>query len=1014
METFETKAQPTPGSFMTEQVPEQEVQLAVNQAPVITHEQITTASAKEDLALTATISDDLHDVSAYIYYQTEQNSEYQKIKMVQKDGQIYQASIPKESLTNQTLRYYISVTDSNHRVSYPDSNSFVEVSIEDLEEIDYDSLPPLLITELSPNSKGGGTDYFEYFELYNNSNQPQLLTNYSFIYQYTDTGRELPFQIPAVTIEPQETLVFWFNNGGKSLADFNEHFGSQLTNEQVVEFTDVFPGFANGGNRALVLKDNQGEEVISASYLGSDNDNTGAGIEYKYPKEGSIMEKLQGMAAPTPGVIASAQVPDVAVQQPELPTDTEAPVIEHTKVPEGDAYKPIKIEAKVTDNLAVPLVTLHYKEKDAEKFTALSMNPNIENTSLYSAEIPAANVTSDTIYYIEATDGIQAEKTEEYTINIKKVDVDFSKVPHLLVTEVVPDSTNVGSADGYEFIEIYNNSNQDINFKDYKLYYRYGTDPGTDVVWPSVPEDVVIPAGETLVFWIINDQNDSSTVADFNNNYGSNLEENKNIVRIYTGGMANGSMRGIVVGTNTHKEVALAYYNDVPNVDDTYPDKGIVYGYPLDGTTQQVKLENNKDATPGTVEPYQVPQEAVQLLEDTTQPVIENKTDVTEVAEKDNIDIVANVTDDQEVKSVRLFYKTDDQNEFQMKILQQDSSSGLYYSTIYSPELIGKDYVDYYFTASDGRNEIASDLYQVNITTDYDQSSLRFNIKEDEIVSGEVVLKGTSAEDTPDNVSILLDNIELKSDTFQSVERTAYFALDVNGLNTYFQNAVTMGDEVLYLMDKDWLTQWKTFSIPIEPDRLVLGDNTITVRSGNKASPFDLESTENRDDYDLKNVRLVLSDGTVLTDPRYNNPDQVLKMNDANPFVDFHFTITDDYARSKTVKWDTTTVSDGEHVIKVVDSDETLETKILVDNTAPTIKTNLVEDKEYKGAFTIEGSATDEIAGVESFETYLDDKIISLPYETASSKLTPGTHKLTMMQQIKLAINPNTLFTFLL
>ncbi|WP_099355717.1 lamin tail domain-containing protein [Fredinandcohnia onubensis] len=1000
--TKETKSQPSEEETQEntevkesepEQVPQQEVVAEENQAPIITHEQITNASAKEDLVISATITDDQHDSLAAVYYQTEPNGAFKKIAMTHTDGQIYQATIPKESLTNETLRYYIEVTDTNHRVTYPEKDSF-DVAIEGIVEPDYDSLPPILITEISPNSEGGGTDYYEYFELYNNSNQPQVLTNYSFIYHYTDSGVELPFQIPATTIEPQEKLVFWFNNGNKPLSDFNAQFGTELTNEQVVEFTDAFPGFANGGNRALVLKDLQGAEVISASYLGSDNDDTGAVIQYEYPDQGTIMKKLQGMAPPSPGVITDKQVPAVPVQLPEIPTDTEAPVIEHTQVDEVDAYKPVKIEAKVTDNLAIPLVTLHYKEKDAENFTALSMNPSAENTGTYSAEIPAAGVKSNLIYYIEATDGIQAEKTSEYTINVKQIDIDYSVLPHLLVTEVVPDTTNVGSADGYEFIEIYNNSNQDINFKDYKIYYRYGTDPGTDVVWPSIPEDVTIPAGKTLVFWIINDQNGDSTVADFNQNYGSNLVENENIVRVYTGGMANGSMRGIVIGTNAHKEVALAYYNDVPNMDDTYADKGIVYGYPTDQTTQQIKLDI-KDATPGSVEAHQVPREAVQFPEDTIAPVIDNQTEVTEIAEKDNIEIAANVTDDQEVKSVRLFYKISDQDEYQMKILQQDSTNGLFHSTIYSPELIGKDFVDYYFVASDGSNEKTSDTYRVDITSDHDQSSLRLNVKED-IVTGNVILKGTSAEDAPDNVSLMVDGTELTSDTYHSVERTAYFALDVNGLNTYFQNAVTMGEEVLFLMDKDWLTQWKTFSIPIEPDRLSLGDNTITVRSGNKASPFDLDSSENRDDYDLKNVRLVLSDGTVLTDPTYNNPNQVLKMNDANPFVDFHFTITNDHALSKTVKWNTTTVSDGEHVITVQDADETLERKVIVDNSAPKIDSNLVEGNEYQGAFTIEGSAIDEIAGVESFVTTLDGEVISLPYETASSKLAPGEHKLTM------------------
>jgi len=994
MEKHETKAQPTPGSLTAEQVPEQEVTLDENQAPVIVHEQITAASAEDDLIISATISDDQNDFTAAVYYQTDQNDEFTKITMTESDGQNYQASIPKELLTNETLRYYIQVTDINNRVSYPENNAF-DVSINNVIELDYDSLPPILITEMSPNSEGGGTDYYEYFELYNNSDQPQLLTNYSFIYQYTDTGKELSFQLPTTTIEPQETLVFWFNNGNKSLSDFNTAFGVELTNEHVVEFTDVFPGFSNGGNRGLILKDSQGEEVISASYLGSDNNNNGGVIQYSYPSSGTVMEKQQGLAPSTPGVITSEQVPDVPVHLPEIPTDTEAPMIEHTQVNNNDAFTPVKIEAKVTDNLAVPLVTLHYKDKDAEKFTALSMNPSVEDASIYTADIPAASVTGDVIYYIEASDGIQAVSTEEYTINVKQVDINYSKIPYLLVTEVVPDSTNVGSADGYEFIEIYNNSNQDINFKDYKLYYRYGTDPGTDVVWPSVPEDVVIPAGETLVFWIINDQNGDSTVADFNNNYGSTLVENENIVRIYTGGMANGSMRGLVIGTNAHKEVALAYYNDVPNVDDTYADKGILYGYPTDQTTQQVKLES-KDATPGKVEPYQIPSEAVQITEDTNAPVVENKTEVTKVEEKENIEIAVNVTDDQEVKSVRLYYQISGQNEYQMKILQQDSSDAMFHSIIYSPELIGKDYVDYYVVASDGKSETTSDTYRVNITTNHDQSSLRLNVKEDDILNGEVILKGTSADDAPSDVSLIVDGTELTNNIYESVERTAYFAFEVNGLNTYFQNAVTMGEEVLYLMDEDWLTQWKTFSVPIDPNRLSLGENTITVRSGNKASPFDLDSVENRDDYDLKNVRLVLSDGTVLTDSTYNNPDQVLKMNDANPYVNFHFTLTNDHAPSKTVKWNTSTVSDGEHIITVEDSDETIETKILVDNKAPTIETNIIEGEEYKGAFTIEGNAIDEIAGVESFEVVLDDETITLPYETASSKLTPGDHKLNI------------------
>ena len=39
------------------------------------------------------------------------------------------------------------------------------------------------------------------------------------------------------------------------LADFNANFGTELTYDQIVEFTEGFLGFANGGDRAIVLKD---------------------------------------------------------------------------------------------------------------------------------------------------------------------------------------------------------------------------------------------------------------------------------------------------------------------------------------------------------------------------------------------------------------------------------------------------------------------------------------------------------------------------------------------------------------------------------------------------------------------------------------------------------------------------------------------------------------------------------------------------------------------------------------
>lgn len=210
-----------------------------------------------------------------------------------------------------------------------------------------------------------------------------------------------------------------------------------------------------------------------------------------------------------------------------------------------------------------------------------------------------------------------------------------------------------------------------------------------------------------------------------------------------------------------------------------------------------------------------------------------------------------------------------------------------------------------------------------------------------------------------------------------------------------------MGEEIIHLLDKDNNSDWKTFTIPIDPNKLAVGENTITVRSGNKASPFQLEeSEENRDDYNLRNVRLILADGTVIRDPQKADPFQVFDMGDDGtyrPFEDFTFTITEEQSKAKAYVWDTTSVSDGAYIIKATDGKREAAATVKVDNTAPVIKTNIEAEKEYKGVFTIEASAEDTLAGVESLEVTLDEEEIKVPFDTASSKLAPGKHTLKMV-----------------
>ncbi|WP_113928328.1 lamin tail domain-containing protein [Bacillus sp. P14.5] len=997
MEKFAVMASSTPGAFDPAQVPTEPVVIDEKpedtEAPVINHTAVTDSEAFTAISIEASVTDNMAVPSAQLFYKNEADADFTSIDMAMdtEDTSRFTAEIPA-SAADANITYYIEASDGS-LVSKTEEYT-IEVNVP---EETYSDLP-LLITEISPNTAGGGTDYYEFFELYNNTNQPISTINYSFVYKYTDSGNELLFQVPEVTIEPQDSMVFWFNNGGNTNEDFNNQFGTALSQGELTSFTSIFPGFANGGNRALIIRDNKGAEMVYADYLGSDNDNDGGDIQYIFPESGTTMDKLEVLASPTPGVVSGAQVPATPIDAEEI-IDEEAPVIDHTPVTTADAFAPLAIEASITDNMAVPAATLFYKNEESDDFKSLAMSASSEDLNRYSAEIPGTDVSSTITYYIEASDGTSTIETEQYEVTVNKKDVDYSEVPRFLVTEIVPDSTNAGSADGYEFVEVYNNTDKDMNFKDYKVQYRYGSDPAGDVVWASVPDDFVLPSQETVVFWIINSQNGDKTVTDFNANYGTNLVEDEEIVRIYSDGMANGAMRGLVVATNAKEEISVSYYNDQTGIKDTSPNKGILYKYPEDGSTQSVKVSAGiEDATPGSVEAFQVPGTPVEIEEDTVNPNIENRTSVTEVQHTEDILIEAEATDNVEVKTVRLFHRTNGETDFQEVLLPLNQETNLYDNTIYAADLIGKNSLEYYFMVSDGFNEVESDLYTIKIKNNLDDSTLRLNLEDQEIVSGTKVIKGTSKEDFAQDVKLFIDDTEVESEAYNALENEAYIALEANGLNTYFQNAVTMGDDILYLMDKDWLTYWKTFTIPVEADRLQVGENIITVRAGNKASPFQLsEDEENRDDYNLRNVRLILADGTVIRDLEKNDPDKVYDMGDDGtfrPFEDFTFTLTEEHAQAKAYAWDTTAVADGAHTVKAQDQDEEIQTVVQVDNTAPEITTNIEDSKSYKGAFTIEADATDEIAGVESVQAMLDGEEITVPYETSSSQLAAGEHVL--------------------
>lgn len=104
----------------------------------------------------------------------------------------------------------------------------------------------------------------------------------------------------------------------------------------------------------------------------------------------------------------------------------------------------------------------------------------VEGTENYTVEVSEIHLWSDNFKYniiARDADGEEITYPEEGYIEatVQSEEPNTQKLPTLLITEIAP------QPDGYGFIEIYNNSNQPMNLKDYQLSYHDGNN-ATDLV----------------------------------------------------------------------------------------------------------------------------------------------------------------------------------------------------------------------------------------------------------------------------------------------------------------------------------------------------------------------------------------------------------------------------------------------------------------------------------------------------------------------------------------------------
>ncbi|MET3468153.1 lamin tail domain-containing protein [Microbacterium sp. 1262] len=562
----------------------------------------------------------------------------------------------------------------------------------------------------------------------------------------------------------------------------------------------------------------------------------------------------------------------------------------------------------------------------------------------------------------------------------------------LQITELLPDSANVAGSDAFEFIEVYNASSDPIDFSDYTIDYLYPVE-GSSSVWPAVPGDVVIPAGETLVLWIKNGANDALTAADFNDHFGSRLVAGESLVEISSAGMANGSPRGVAIETNSGRHVSTALYN-LDGADDTVADQGIRYTVGADVATQ--RIVDLAPASPGAVQPDQVPGGLMIVAPDTQAPTIVDGT-AAEIQPGTDFAITATVTDDVLARTVTL-QLANDVDPAPARINLLDAGDGSVTFVVNAADLIGKSWYEYTITASDGTNSTSTSTRRVPVAG-VDTNPVRLNLEDGRFVSGttEIVAAGDAY---PSPIELTIDGAAVE--TTPTLEDQPRFVFDTTNVNYYFKNGVRIGDDVLNIFEIG--TQgWETIVTPVPVEYVVRGDElVVSVWAGTKKAP-EIDLAENNDDFEIRGLRLVLPDGRTLTPIGYDDPAAVLRMGDsvtdtgaATGKLDYYearFALPDDAFAALSASWDTTARADGAAVVAATDGETTLSRTVTVDNTAPVVTSQIVDGTAYQGPIVIDAEVADAGSGVASTVARLDGVEIALPHETSSVDLAAGDHR---------------------
>lgn len=175
--------------------------------------------------------------------------------------------------------------------------------------------------------------------------------------------------------------------------------------------------------------------------------------------------------------------------------------------------------------------------------------------------------------------------------------------PNLLITELIPNTDNYAGYDAFEYFELYNNSPDPIDLKEYR-FASYNWDE-------EIGDTHILKPWDTVVVWTRNASISPISLEAFNYNYfysykSKYLQEEDTIVLGDIAGLVNGG-NTLTVYDPDGLEVVRAEYS----AEDVSLKQTVTYTYPKDNTRTMEKLAAGQYPTPGRVVEDQAPDRSV-------------------------------------------------------------------------------------------------------------------------------------------------------------------------------------------------------------------------------------------------------------------------------------------------------------------------------------------------------------------------------------------------------------------